>query len=126
MREMTDDERATEQKRLAVKINTFLGRPMNGRTVERIEEIVKDHRTGCRLRGIDFPECAVVIMPTAGNIEIVPRDLDLKGVQTLIVNIAKKWPTVSAADLSFGIHRAFPGYSKQIGAAEQAKGFKFA
>ena len=123
MREMTDQEREREQKRLSAKITPFLGRQLGRRTIEAIEEIVADHRQRCRLVGLEFPECAVLVMPDAGNIDIVPKDLDQKGVETLIVNLARKYPTVSREDLAFAIGRAFPDYVKLISAAEKHRGW---
>jgi hypothetical protein len=120
---MTDEEQTLEQGRLAAKINQFLGRPMNGRTLQVVDEILVDHRTRCRLRGLDFPEVVAVIMPTAGNIDVVRRDLDRSGIEILIVNLARKYPSVSRDDLAFGINRAFPGYAKMIDRAEQHKGW---
>ena len=123
MREMTDDERDLEQKRLEFKVNKFLGADMNGRTVEAIEDVVKDHRHTCRLRGMDFPELAVIVLPVIGSIDVVSRDLDQKGIETLIVNLAKKYPAVSAAELGFAINRAFPGYAKMVDAARRHSGW---
>lgn len=123
MREMTDDERELEQKRLAAKIVPFLGRAMNGRTVERIEEIVADHRIRVRLRGLDFPKCAVIVLPLQGNVEIVPAELEREQIEVLIVNLVKKWPTTSANELGFAINRAFPGYAKMVGAAAKHEGW---
>lgn len=123
LREMSEAERDREQRFLSAKITPFLGRRMHDREIQQIEEICKDHRQRAQLRGLDFPPLAVVVMPTAGNVEIVPGDLDQKGIETLIVNIARKWPTVSAADLAFGIKRAFPDYRHGIGAAERHHGW---
>lgn len=123
MREMTDDERTLEQNRLALKIERFLGQPMNGRMLEKIDGILADHRQRCRMRGLDFPDVVAVVMPTAGNIDVVSRELDQKGIETLIVNLARKYPTVSRDDLAFGINRAFPGYGKLIDHAERHTGW---
>lgn len=123
MREMTDAERSREQQRLSLKVTRFLGQPMNGRTLARIDEILDDHRQRCRMQGLDFPEVVAVVMPTVGNIDVVPRDLDLKGIETLILNLVRKYPSVSRDDLAFGINRAFPGYAKLIGTAERHSGW---
>lgn len=122
--DMSDEETQIEQRRLAAKLETFLRQPMNGRTVEKIEEMVKDHRNKARLRGLKFPDLAVIVLPTLGNIEVVPRDLTQQDIETLIVNLARKWPAVSAAELGFAINRAFPGYAKMVDAAAKSKGWQ--
>lgn len=123
MRDMTEDEGTIEQKRLTARIVLFLGRDMTGRNIEKIEEVIKEHRRGCRMRGLNFPELVAIVMPTSGNLEIIPREQDRAGIETLIVNLARKWPSVTADELGFAINRAFPEYAKLIGAAEKAKGF---
>lgn len=123
LREMTEDERMREQKFLAAKIGPFVGRQMHDREIRKIEEICADHRQRARLRGLDMPPLAVVVMPRLGNIEIVPGDLDQSQIEVLIVNLARKWPMVTPADLGFAIKRAFPGYQHRIEAARKHHGW---
>lgn len=128
MREMTEDELQAEQRRIAWKVTQFVGRDLNQSTILKIEGVVQDHIAAVRREGLDMPQLAVVFIPEStpgvgGSVDIVPRDLDRKGIETLIVNLAKKYPGSSARNIGFGINRAFPGYAKMVEAAERHRGW---
>lgn len=123
MRQMTESELMAEQRAIAVQVSLYLGEDMVGSIVQIIEEYVDEHVNRVRRNGLDMPKLAVIVMPKSGNIDIVPRDLDKAGIETLIVNLAKKYPGVSAHELGFAINRAFPGYAKLIQVAETHTGW---
>lgn len=120
MRQMEDHELESEQKLLTACIMvTALGQDMNDATVQRIEEIIVDHRTRLRTQGLDFPELVPIVLPRNGTVDVVVRDMDIRGIEVTIVNLTRKYPSVSREDLAFGIGRAFPEYVKRVAVASK-------
>jgi hypothetical protein len=115
MRECSEEEAVKEQRFLTNRImRVTLGRPFSTQVADRVDEVIREHGTACRMKGYKFPSMVAVWLPAIGKLEVVFRDLDRKGVETLIVNLTRKWPQVSREDLGFGIARAFPEYRTRI------------
>jgi hypothetical protein len=53
-------------------------------------EVIKDHRTQCRQKGIDFPVLVAVVVPRLGIVEFKRADLDIASIRIQIVNFVRE------------------------------------
>lgn len=107
----TDDPRIGQAVRqLVARLAKFRGAPLRKETFDDINALVKDHRRQCRMHGIDFPHLTALVLTGVGAIEMVRKDLDLKGVQTIVVNLTRRYPQVTPEELARAVGWAFPWY----------------
>lgn len=104
----------TATQQLFARLKTHLGRPMTEGVKRDVRRTIKEHRGDMRRRGIRYPEMTVVFMPKAGFMEVLRADLEIKGVQTAMINITVKVPHVTREELARGIVEAFPWYASRI------------
>lgn len=86
------------------------GKFMTKRLIEEVEQLVYDHRSQCKAKGIDFPRLTVFPLVEQGAVHTFNADLDEQGIQTAILNMTVQYPAVTAADLANGCRHAFPHY----------------
>lgn len=101
-------------QQLFERLRGFTGRQLTSTTVHDIRVLVKDHRQQCKLRGIPFPELVPLVLTKSGVIELVRRDLEPASIQTIIVNLTVKYPTVSADEIAQAVMWAFPQYQRRL------------
>jgi hypothetical protein len=121
MRDMTDAEIEQATKTVTARICAFLGQELDDRALSKMEEAVKDHRQRLRLRGLNYPELAILAFPKLGSIDVILREQTMQGIETIIVNLTRKYPSITREDIAFGIGRAFPEYIKRVEAAQRNK-----
>lgn len=114
MRDMTEEETKIAQQQLTNRLTSMIGVELDDRAADKVDEAIKDHRQRWRLRGINFPPLVAIILPKIGQIDVVFREMDVKGIETVIVNLTRKYPHVTREDIAFGIGRAFPDYLKKV------------
>lgn len=85
-----------------------LGRPMTEGSARAAEEIVHHYTRVARASGITFPDLAVIVLPLAGGIEVVRRDLDIAGIRMMVINLTVKYPNVSVSELAHAVRTAWP------------------
>lgn len=112
---MSDDEtidpRLAESKDvLAEKLAAFCrGRPLDRQLLHDAEDLYARHRTTARLDGIDFPQMVLVVMDVQRRLRFVRRDLDARGIDNLIVELAQsQGADYDPAEVARAIRRAFP------------------
>jgi hypothetical protein len=99
-------------KRLFMKLDAHArGRDLMRQTVEELQKICDDHTKAAHRNGLrEFPELVVVVMDVQKQIEVVPRDWDIRSIQVFIVNLTKKYKTTTRDEVARAIARAFPHY----------------
>lgn len=114
MRSGEDGELQVEAARLAARVATFRGHPMTDRTLREIAQVVKDHRSYCRLDGLDFPKMTAVVIPEAGTIDLYRADLDDEGIKAVVLRTAHGTPGVTPQMVADAIRRAWPRYRPDL------------
>lgn len=76
--------------------------------VGNVAELIKDHRRECRIKGIPFPPMTIFVVPEHGAIEVVRADMEMPGVNQLVLNMVQKIPEVTMPQLAEAVARAFP------------------
>lgn len=91
-----------------------VGKFMDKRLLQEIEQLIYDHRAQCRNKGIDFPVLTIFPLVELGYIQTYPKDLDEKGIQTAVLNLWALFPNVPheqiIRDLANGCRYAFPHF----------------
>lgn len=112
MAEISDVEPrlAASVKELARKLAEFcVRRELDTQTVHDATDLCERHRTAARLRGIDFPEMVLVVLDRQKKLRFVRRDLDERGVDNLVVELAQmQGGNYDPAEIARAIRRAFP------------------
>jgi hypothetical protein len=110
------------QGRLGALIEAYVrtGRKINQHTIDHIEGLVRDFRTHERLKGLDFPKCVVIVLPTVNAVQIWRADLDGQSVQVSTTNLIRmywgryKSPEEMVKEVSATILAAYPQYRPQV------------
>lgn len=103
---------------LGAKLETFVGKFIDDRVVDKIDRVVKDHRATWRLRGVDVPEMVAVVFPHYGFVEVLRRDLEPDGIQSAVVGFVRKFPDMTKEELATAMLRAFPDYVTKLQASK--------
>lgn len=74
----------------------------------RMRQFVKEHRTRCRQEGLDFPPMTFMLIPRFERIALIREDLDLAGIRSQIIALARQLPGVTAPELYAAVRHAFP------------------
>lgn len=76
--------------------------------LEKLFGIVKDHRSQCRARGVDFPVLVALVVPRLGIVEFVRADLDIVSLRIKIVNFTRMNPDATMIEIVQALTRAYP------------------
>lgn len=99
---------------LGKKLEQYKGVFVSDHVTREIDQLVKDHRTSWRLRGVNCPPLVAVIFPEEGYVHVLRADLDTKGVQAAVLGFKKMFPLMSTEELAQAMHRAFPDYARKL------------
>lgn len=114
---MIDDENHPEMQRakndLLVALATFRGCQVDNQTMVDLNNTIAEHRARWRIKGVDFPVLAALIVPRLHIISLVRADLDQKAIESRIVQFVKENPQVTARDVAQAVKWAFPDYRPQ-------------
>lgn len=117
MRGMIDDENhpaMVEARRdlaqALIKALVARGVKLDGECIQDAYGIIDDHRARWLLRGVRFPRMRVMAFPRIGQMEVVRADLDRKAIQTTLVNMTVKHPSLMADEIAAACAHAFPDY----------------
>ena len=83
---------------------------LDGACIDDAYAIIDDHRVAWLLRGVQFPRMRVLAFPRIGQMEVVRADLTRQGIQTTLVNMTVKYPTLTAEEIAVACQHAFPDY----------------
>lgn len=86
------------------------GQVMSKQLIQQVEQLVYDHRSECRRKGIDFPVLVVFPLIETGAVHTYPADLDEKGIQTAVLNMTVQYPNCTMRELVAGVCHAWPGF----------------
>lgn len=101
MREAKDDLQRMITKHV-------VGRNVTLPEVRRLMEMVDHHRSNWRARGVDFPRLTLFVVPRLGYLKLVAADLDMKAVQTHVLNATVEQPEVTPQELAEAVNSAWP------------------
>ena len=76
--------------------------------LHEIKEAITDHRTHCRLQGINFPPLVPLLLPRLGRIAMMREDSDPADIRRVVVKLARDNPTITAEDIATALKHAFP------------------
>lgn len=116
---MTDDENDPrfqhEAATMYQKVVEFCkGKPLTAHTVRAIEQIIYDSRLRAKIHGVQLPDLVVLpLRNRAGEsaVEMTRRDLEDSGIETVMVNIYRKYQgQFEAIDLARAINYGYPHY----------------
>lgn len=97
---------------LLQRLGTVLGDGTNELTklfLDHLFEVVKNHRTECRQKGIDFPVMVALVVPRLGVVEFVRADLDIESLRVKIINFVRMHPDASMLEVAQAFSGAYPG-----------------
>ena len=85
-----------------------VGRAISEEMLSKVRQLIYDHRTSWRHRGVDFPRMVVLTVPRLGAIDLVRADLDLPGIRIVLMNFLTLHPGVTKMELYIAAKAAFP------------------
>lgn len=98
-------------RELLHRLGIVLGNGTNELTkpfLDRMFGIVLDHRSQCRVRGIDFPVLVALVVPRLGIIEFKRADLDIASLRVNIVNFVRQHPRATMDEVVGAFRSAYP------------------
>lgn len=112
---MITDESDPRMIRAHQALMTRLGRvigdgrhPLTKPFLDRLFEVVRDHRTYWRNEGVDFPVLVALVVPRLGIVEFKRADLDLESIKVSIVNFVRFHPNATMEEVVTAFRTAYP------------------
>ncbi len=107
-----DPRLAASVKKLSINLAELCaGRDLDTQTIHDATDLCERHCTAARLCGIDFPEMVLVVLDVQKKLRFVRRDLDERGIDNLVVELAQaQGNNYDPAEIARAIRRAFPGH----------------
>lgn len=101
-------------KDMVARLNTFIiGRELNGsdkKILDDLEELIEDHQTRWRRRGVKFPDMTALVIPRLGFLKLVRQDWDASAIDVEILNLTVQCPEADAEELATAVHYAWPDH----------------
>ena len=102
----------TAQQELLRRLGTVLGNgqhPLTKPFIDQLYDVVKDHRSECRAKGVDFPVMVAFLIPRLGVVDFVRADLDMPSIKLKLVNFIRQYrPPASMEEIVAGFRACFP------------------
>ncbi len=93
------------------RLGVVLGNGRNPLTkpfLDRLFDVVKDHREKCRMNNIDFPVLVALVIPRLGIVEFARADLDISSLKIKIVNFVRQYPRATMQEVVQAFRMAYP------------------
>lgn len=112
--EDTDPLMATAAEDLTRRVtDTVSGRPLDRHTLELVREVIYDHSVRFKQRyGHTFPRMVIIALPSVGRVDLYRADLDDAGIATVILNTARRFPSLPTMEIAAAVLVAWPGYRR--------------
>jgi hypothetical protein len=83
---------------------------MSNGLLHDLRQIVKDHRSQCRLRGVKFPEMVVIPVEVDGghHLEVVRRDMEPTSLRIWLYNLTQRYPSITRDSMLAALRFGFP------------------
>lgn len=114
MRDLDESEERQAELRLNAFMGHFLGQPVTRGLIVAVDETIELWKQGYKRRGLRAPHVVALIFPLIGKIDIVFGEQTRKGIETIIVNLTRKYPTITSEDIAFAVGRVWPDYKRKV------------
>jgi hypothetical protein len=102
---------AQEQRLLMGRLKSMLGRKIERGAFDFAADAIAESRTKLKRRyNIDMPPLVAFVVPSVGLVHITREDRDADYIERLVIQTARTFPNVSAAEIAAALAAAFPKY----------------
>jgi len=105
-----DPQMVFAHQELLSRLGTVLGsgRRLDKYLMQKMFDVVKDHKEQCRQRGLDFPALVALVIPRLGVVEWKRADLDIESIRTTIINFVREHQTAGMEEVVQAFRAAWP------------------
>ena len=99
------------QKALLQRLGHVLGdgtKPLTTGLLGELYQIITDHRSECKRKGIEFPVLVALVVPRLGIVEFIRADLEIPSIRQKIVNFVREHPGVDMKEIVAAFRMAYP------------------
>ena len=118
--EENDPQMIRAQQELLRRLGIVLGggtKVLDKGLVHELFEVVQNHRSEYRNKGVDFPVLVGVIVPRFGIVDFKRADLDIASIRIAIVNFVRANPKAKMEEVVLAFRTAYPELKPDDGLA---------